>query len=279
MGRVEKTVFLSHRRTNIPWALAIFQYLTHHGYDVFVDYTGIPSRDFERAIIENIRARAHFLVLLTPSALERCHVPGDGLRQQIEEAFDCQRNIVPLILEGFDFGSRLIAGPLTGRLETLPRYNALTIPVDYFEAAMERLCERYLDAPRETVLRPISPAASHAAKGQQVNACGAPAVTEKALTAQRFFERGFDTADVDEKLRFYNQAILLNPDYAAAFHNRGNARVETKDFEGAINDFNEAIRLQPDDATAIYSRGNARLEMGDLTGAGLDFTEADRLRK
>jgi hypothetical protein len=46
MEPIEKTVFLSYRRTNAPWALAIFQNLTHHGYDVFFDYSGIASGDF-----------------------------------------------------------------------------------------------------------------------------------------------------------------------------------------------------------------------------------------
>jgi proteic killer suppression protein len=41
MGRIEKTVFISYRRTNIPWALAIFQNLTQFGYDVFFDFSGI----------------------------------------------------------------------------------------------------------------------------------------------------------------------------------------------------------------------------------------------
>ena len=72
MERVEKTVFLSYRRTNIPWALAIYQNLTQHGFDVFFDFNGIASGDFERVILGNITSRAHFLVLLTPSALKRC---------------------------------------------------------------------------------------------------------------------------------------------------------------------------------------------------------------
>ena len=71
MGAVEKTVFISYRRINAAWALAIFQNLKGHGYDVFFDYTGVASGDFETVILENIRARAHFLLLLTPSALER----------------------------------------------------------------------------------------------------------------------------------------------------------------------------------------------------------------
>jgi hypothetical protein len=31
MGRIEKTVFISYRRTNAPWALAVFQNLTQYG--------------------------------------------------------------------------------------------------------------------------------------------------------------------------------------------------------------------------------------------------------
>src|SRR5271166_2223435 len=101
MERIEKTVFISYRRTNVPWALAIFQNLTQHGYDVFFDFSGIASGDFENVILENIHARAHFVVLLTPSALERCGDPEDWLRREIEAALESRRNIVPLMLEGF----------------------------------------------------------------------------------------------------------------------------------------------------------------------------------
>jgi len=114
MERIEKTVFISYRRTNIPWALAIFQNLTQYGYDVFFDYNGIASGDFEGVILGNITARAHFLVLLTPSALEHCGEPADWLRREIETALGSRRNIVPLMLEGFDFGSPKIASQLTG---------------------------------------------------------------------------------------------------------------------------------------------------------------------
>src|SRR5262249_50762610 len=99
MSRIEKTVFISYRRANVPWALAIFQDLTRHGYDAFFDFQGIASGDFECVILENIRARAHFLVLLTPSALERCGDQGDWLRREIETALETRRNIVPLMLE------------------------------------------------------------------------------------------------------------------------------------------------------------------------------------
>jgi tetratricopeptide (TPR) repeat protein len=277
MEQIEKTVFISYRRTNVPWALAIFQNLTQHGYDVFFDYNGIASGDFERVILGNITARAHFLVLLTPSALERCGEPGDWLRREIETALDGRRNIVPLMLEGFDFGTPTIASQLTGKLEALKGYNGLSIPPEYFMEAMERLRDRYLNVPLTAVLHPASPSAQRSATEQKAAANAAPAVQEEELTAQQWFERGFAAADVDERLRFYNEAIRLKPDYALPFGNRGELRRDKGDVEGALQDFNEAIRLKPDYANAFNNRGIVRREKGDAEGAERDYNEAIRL--
>ena len=267
MERIEKTVFISYRRTNIPWALAIFQNLTHHGYDVFFDYNGVPSGDFERVILGNITARAHFLVLLTPSALERCGEP----------ALESRRNIVPLMLEGFDFGSPTIASQLTGTLSPLKAYNALNIPSDYFEEGMVRLRSKYLSVPLDSVLHPASLSARQAATEQKAAAASAPAVVEVELTAQQWFEREYAAKDLDEKLRFYTNAIRLKPDYAEAFNNRGFVRYGKGDLEGALQDFEEAIRLKPDYARAFYNRSLARSDKGDQEGAARDFAEAVRL--
>jgi tetratricopeptide (TPR) repeat protein len=278
MARVEKTVFISYRRTNAPWALAIFQNLHNNGYDVFFDYEGIASGDFEGVILGNIRARAHFIVLLTPSALERCNEPTDWLRREIEEALAIKRNIVPLMLEGFDFGTPAIANQLTGKLAILKSYNALGVPVEYFMEAMNRLREKFLNVPLEGVLHPASPSAERATKKQQAAADTAPAVQEEELTAQQWFERGFDTKDLDEKVRLYSQAIRLKPDDAVAFNNRGYARHEKGDPEGALQDCTEAIRLKPDFAEAFYNRGRSRQTKGDPEDALQDCTEAIRLK-
>jgi tetratricopeptide (TPR) repeat protein len=278
MDRVEKTVFLSYRRTNIPWALAIFQNLTHQGFDVFFDYNGIASGDFERVILGNITARAHFLVLLTPSALERCDEPGDWLRREIETALDNGRNIVPLMLEDFDFGAARIGDQLTGRLSSLRSYNGLRIPPDYFDAAMERLRTRYLDVPLTAVLHPASNSAQRAATEQKAAANAAPVVQEEELTAQQWFERGVAASDLDEKMRTYSEAIRLKPDLGFAFNNRGSARYNKGDFDGAVRDFNEAIRLDPGNGTAFYNRGIAYKGKGDIDGALKDYSEAIRLK-
>jgi tetratricopeptide (TPR) repeat protein len=278
MELVQKTVFLSYRRTNVSWALAIFQNLTQHGYDVFYDFMSIGSGDFESVIVENIKARAHFLVLLTPSALEHCDNPADWLRREIETALDSKRNIVPLMLEGFDFGTPQIVTHLTGKLAEVAHYNALPITPAFFLEALERLRSRYLNVPLSAVLHPPSVTAQTAATEQKAAAIEAPPVQEVELTAEQLFERGFTAVDIDEQLRFYTEALRLKPDYAEAFNNRGAARVAKGDLDGALADFTEALRLKPDNAQAFNNRGNARGARGDLDGALTDFTEALRLK-
>src|SRR5262245_56589140 len=184
MKRIEKTVFISYRRTDIYKALAVFQYLTQHGYDVFFDYDGIGSGDFEGIILENIKARGHFLVLLTPSALERCSEPADWLRREIETAIETKRNIIPLMLDGFDFSTSSIANQITDKLATLKSYNALPVVAAYFTEAMSRLREKYLNVPLEMVLHPASRPAQDAAKAQQVSAITAPMVKQDELIAE-----------------------------------------------------------------------------------------------
>lgn len=271
MGRVEKTVFISYRRTNMPWALAIYQNLTHHGYDVFFDYDSIPSGDFEQVILGNIRARAHFLVILTPSALERCENPDDWLRREIETALDEKRNIVPVFLEGFDFGSPSISKYLTGKLANLPKYNGQNVPAGFFDEAMKRVRDNFLNAALDAVLHPVSATVQKEVKKQQVAASKATPVKEKELTAQEWFEKGVKSADLDEKIHCYTEAIRIKPDYAEPYNNRGIARKKKGDLDGAIKDYTEAIRIKPDHANAYWGRGNAWWEKEDYYSAAADY--------
>jgi tetratricopeptide (TPR) repeat protein len=277
MARIEKTVFISYRRTNAAWTLAIYQYLTRYGYDVFYDIAGLGPGDFETVIVENIRARAHFVIVLTPSALERCREPEDWLRREIELALDSRRNIVALMLDEFKFNSPGVSEQLTGKLAALKKYTAVHVPADYFEAAMERLRNQFLSVPVDAVAHPASAGVQRAAEEQQAQANAAEPVSQKELTAEQWFERAVQSTDQDEQIRLYTHAIELKPDFPEAFNNRGYARDDGGDYEGAIRDYDEAIRLRPDDAEAFNNRGVARKHKGDIDGAIRDYDEAIRL--
>jgi formylglycine-generating enzyme required for sulfatase activity len=170
MPRIEKTIFISYRRKDISWALAVYQYLTSQKYDVFFDYTSLSGGDFEQVIVSNIKARAHFLLILTPTALDRCHEPGDWLRREIEMAVDEKRNIIPLFFDGFNFSSPSVAQKLTGKLSSINRYNGLDVPAGYFLEAMGRLSSRYLNVPLNAVIHPVSTEVRKVVKEEQIAA-------------------------------------------------------------------------------------------------------------
>jgi len=277
MERIDKSVFISYRRTNFPWALAIWQHLTQHGYDVFIDYDGIGSGDFESVILENIAARAHFIIVLTPSALERCGEPADLMRREIEAALDSKRNVVSLMLEGFSFSTPAIANQLTGKLAPIKRYNALSVPNEYFHDAMARLCGKFLNVPLAAVIHPPSAIAKQAATAQNAAAEAAAPVQEQELTAQQYAERGFVSSDPDEQIRFYSEAVRLAPNFPVAYYNRAFAHQANGDLDAMFADWNEAIRLDPNLAEAYVNRASERNAKGDLDGALSDYSEAIRL--
>ena len=253
-GQIEKTVFISYRRANLPWALFIYQNLTMHGYDVFFDYQSIDSGDFEKIILENIKSRAHFIVVLTPSALERCKIPGDWLRREIETAIDENRNIVPLMMEGFDFGNPFVKEALTGKLAILGGINALPVPEAYALEAMDRLRERFLKKTLSDVHLPSLPTqAEKAAEIQKSAAKEAAPVKEEQLTAQTWFERGYvfqKENNPEEALRCYTEAIRLDPNLATAHNNLGLLLSDLKRSDEAEAAFRKAIQLEPSLATA-----------------------------
>jgi len=275
--RIEKTVFISYRRTNSFMARAVYQSLTDKGFDVFFDFEGINSGDFEQIILGNLRARAHFLVILTPSALERCNEPGDWLRREIEIAIDEKRNIVPLFFEGFNFSSPSIAQYLVGKLAMLKNYNGLNVPADYFNEAIDRLVSRFLNVPLDAVLHPLSIDAKKGAAIQKAAVEKAEVVTESELTAETWFEKGYKEGEAghfNEAIQNYTEAIQLKPDYATAFYNRGVNLAKKGDFANAIGDYTEAIQLQPEYPESYYNRGTSYNELGEYDKGIRDLTEA-----
>jgi tetratricopeptide (TPR) repeat protein len=283
-GRIEKTVFISYRRTNLPWALFVYQNLTMHGYDVFFDYQSIDNGNVERVILDNIRARAHFIVVLTPSALENCNKPGDWLRREIETAMEENRNIVPLMVENFDFGSTLVKEALTGKLSALSNYNGLSVPNAYALEAMDRLRERYLNKTLSDVPTPVLHLeAQQITDTQKAAASEAAPVNEDQLTAQSWFERGYvfaGSGNFSEAIRCFTTAIRIDKDFTEAFVNRGLSFWGSGNFEDATNDFNQAIHLNPTSVLAYYGRGLVRGERKDkrsLKGSLADFNKAIHL--
>jgi hypothetical protein len=147
MPQPQNTVFISYRRAKSGYLpRAIYMDLTHHGWDAFFDIQNIDSGDFDRIILRQIAARAHFILLISHGSLERCLNEGDWVLREIEEAVRLDRNIVPIIQEGADFEREMSYLP-AGLRKAVKKKNGLRLPADYFDEAMHRLRTRFLKTP------------------------------------------------------------------------------------------------------------------------------------
>jgi tetratricopeptide (TPR) repeat protein len=250
--QIEKTVFISYRHTNIFMARAVYQDLTAHGYDAFLDYESIDAGAFDRIILNQIAARAHFIVVLTPSALERCVDPKDWLRREVECAIDLKRNVVPMMFEGFSF--RDVENYLvSSKLKMLQQYQGLEVPSAFFDEAMNRLRTRFLNKPLELILHPTPPEDENAVEQAKTSEALQPAVTENQLGSVEYFERGFahfSKTDYAAAITDFSEAISLNPTFAEAYIRRGNSISNRNDRIGrdkkeALADYQKGIELSP----------------------------------
>ena len=101
-------------------------------------------------------------------------------------------------------------------------------------------------------------------------------------TAKEYFDRGYLTViragDFDSAIADFSEAIRLQPNFAAAYHNRGNAYLEKGEGDAALADFSEAIKWQADFVEAYNDRGLIyALDKGDLDSAMADFNMAIKL--
>jgi formylglycine-generating enzyme required for sulfatase activity len=143
----QRTVFISYRRAlSKHLARAIYLDLQANGWDVFLDVNTIDSGDFDRIILNQIGARAHFILLISPKSLERCANNDDWVLREIQEAVRLKRNIVPIIEEGVDFSREV--GYLPSDVRTIiSKKSSLSLPHFFFDAAVELLRTRFLKTP------------------------------------------------------------------------------------------------------------------------------------
>ena len=279
MHEAQNTVFISYRRKPASFiARAIFMDLREHGYDVFMDVENINAGEFGTIIDNQIKARAHFVIILTTGTVARFDEEKDWLRHEIEYAMAQKRNIVPLLIDGFTF-NKTTKRYLTGDLAALPRMNGLPVPHEYFDEAMEKLRTRFLKAPEYVKTEPTPPAeqAEVERKIEEVAAQTPP--TKVELSAEDYFNRGVlqhIIGNDDRAIADYEEAIRLNPQYAAAYNNRGLVRQAQGDLKVALADYDEAIRLNPLAPEGYGNRGTARIAQGDFDGGLADYAEMIR---
>ena len=132
-------VFISYRREGgAETARLIHEKLEKRGLKAFLDVDDMRSGHFDERLLREIESAPHFIVILTPGCLDRCASETDWLRREIAHAIATQRNIVPIMKDGFRFPEK---EDLPQDIADFPRHNGVEYSHRYFSAMMDDILE------------------------------------------------------------------------------------------------------------------------------------------
>jgi tetratricopeptide (TPR) repeat protein len=99
----------------------------------------------------------------------------------------------------------------------------------------------------------------------------------KKLSAADLFDKAYvlqNEGKQKEAISVYTKVVKINPNYASAYINRGNAYSVLRQYQKAILDHDKAIAIDPNDAFAYINRGLVYARLRQYQKAILDYDKA-----
>ncbi|KAK5645306.1 hypothetical protein RI129_006606 [Pyrocoelia pectoralis] len=136
-------VFVSYRRSNGSQLASLLKvHLQLRGFSVFIDVERLEAGKFDNNLLQSIQKAKHFLLVLTPNALERCIGDSDRkdwVHREIVAALQSQCNIIPII-DNFQWPE---AEELPEDMRQVCHFNGVRWIHDYQDACVDKL-ERFM---------------------------------------------------------------------------------------------------------------------------------------
>ena len=130
-------IFISYRRDGgDAIAKLICEALKNKGYTVFYDYDSLKGGVFDSKILKSIDECQDVVLVLPKNALTRCKNENDWVRQEIRRALEKKKNIIPVMMDKFEFPKKLPAD-----IQDVARYNGVRFSMDFFESVIDKIIE------------------------------------------------------------------------------------------------------------------------------------------
>lgn len=149
MVKKKYDIFLSYRRDGgYETAHVIKEKLERKGYSVFFDIESLRSGLFNEQLFDVIDHCKDFILILPPNGLDRCHSEGDWVRKEVLHALEKKKNIIPVMLSGFEWPDNMPKG-----LEKLPLFQSVTpLPIEYSEQRVAKIIDYLKSKPSRNKL-------------------------------------------------------------------------------------------------------------------------------
>ncbi len=150
--KTKYNIFISYRRNAFETANLLATRLKAMGYSVFFDLEEMNQGKFNEQLIERIKECKDFIIVLPPNALDRCQAEDDWVRMEIIAALSNHKNIIPVMLEGFEWPEKMPQG-----MEELRLFQSITpLPITYYDMQVKRIKTYLTSRPRNRIMRIIS---------------------------------------------------------------------------------------------------------------------------
>lgn len=128
-------IFISYRRDGGDYlAGRLADRFNALGYKVFFDVESMRSGTFNTQILDAIAQCKDVLLVLPPKALERCVNTDDWVRQELAFALKNNKNIIPIMMRGFEFPATLPAD-----IDQIRYMEGVVASSEYFDAVIQRI--------------------------------------------------------------------------------------------------------------------------------------------
>lgn len=260
-------VFISYRRDAFESANLIAEKLRSAGYSVFFDLETLRAGKFNEQLLAEIEQCTDFVVVLPQNGLDRCADPEDWVRREVCHAMKHGKNIVPVMLAGFQWPK-----PMPEGMEELANYQAITATArEYFDLSMKRLMGYLQSKPHKKQRRFLLKVAAVVAAVAVVAVIGyfsfrllaLPVCTETASAITKGMGvldlLGQDNRNMQaEWERFKQQSIVRGENDTAQLKH---------ELQTAIEHYRtEVARLQAEQPAPAFNKSNYRLFLLGLYG-------------
>lgn len=129
-------IFISYRREGgFETAQLITQYLKNKGYNVFFDLENLRGGKFNNQLLDVISSCKDFIIVFSPKEVERLWNEDDWVRLEIAHAVSSNKNIIPVLLQGFKFPDTL-----PDDINEVRHFNGVSAgDYNFFDASMTKL--------------------------------------------------------------------------------------------------------------------------------------------
>lgn len=131
--------FISYRRNGgFAFAKMLLELLKLRNVSAYVDLEELGSGVFDEKLITAIKETPAFILILPPGALDRCCEEGDWLTREIVAAIDADRNIIPVLCDGFTWPKKW-PDNIPEKIHKLSTYNSVVMDFNYMNAVIDKL--------------------------------------------------------------------------------------------------------------------------------------------